>query len=267
MSRGLVVRGQAAGPRGASGNLLAGLGLLTLAVVAGCQGSAGGSGPPADVGGSDRSSRAGAAPTATGAPTAAPVADEIQRILDAARPTEEELGLAVDMSYGRESGLAASTLAYCGGGQPDPADQLRTARSQRWWISDAWPDSARGAYTVGVEVVHYEPGGADATMAAFQAVPEQCPTAQYASGTRATFVAADPPAGLSVEAMALADQWTYPNGIVAHGFIIAIPSGDVVGFLYIRGDETAVHERVGELASTLAADVSAADAQIKALDL
>lgn len=132
-------------------------------------------------------------------------------------------------------------------------------------MNDAWPHPDKGGYTVGIEVVHYEPGGVNATMAAFQAVPDVCPAAEYASGVRATFAPAELPPGLPEGAVALADEWTYPNGVVAAGLIVAIPAGDVVGFLYIRGDETAVHERAGELAVTLAGNVAEADTQINAL--
>ncbi|WP_166351203.1 hypothetical protein [Phytoactinopolyspora limicola] len=198
-------------------------------------------------------------------PQPGPRVDLIQQLLDDARFSETDIGLAIDISYRRESGLETATFAYCDD-TSDVVDGARTARSQQWWKNELWPHVADGGYTVGVEVVHYEPGGALDTMSAFAAVPDTCPAADYASGASAVFAAAEAPAGLPEGAAALDDRWTYPDGSRASGFIVAVPVGDVIGFLYIRGHEPTVQQRVGELARLLATKVAAADEAIASLD-
>jgi hypothetical protein len=224
-----------------------------LVVLVGCTSGGAADHPP----GEPEAEPGTAAPTATGAPS-----DRVQQALDDARPTEEQLGMAVDESYRREAGLRTATFAYCGD-QGDPVDRLRIARTQRWWKDHNWPQPDQGGYTVGVEIVYYEPGGVAQTMDAFRAVPEQCPVAEYATGTKASFAPAEPPDGLPEAALAIKDEWTYPDGATAPGLIVAIPAGDVLGFLYIRGHAPTVHERAGELAQLLADNVARADALIK----
>lgn len=70
--------------------------VAALAAVAACEGDDGGSDRPVDV---------GSGPAATSEPTAVSAVDEVQEILDTARLTDDQLGMAVDESYGRESGL------------------------------------------------------------------------------------------------------------------------------------------------------------------
>lgn len=194
-----------------------------------------------------------------------PTLEDIQQILDDARPAKATQGLLVDESYQRESGLETATMSYCEG-QPNPVDRLRLARSQRWWANAAWPSPDDGGYTVGVEVVLYEPGGVDKTMAAFRAVPSVCTEAKHASQAKATYAPGDPPDGLPAGSAALRDEWTYPNGTTAPGLIVAIPTGDIIGFLYIRGHEPTVQERAGELARALADSLSVADAQLASVE-
>ncbi|AYY12916.1 hypothetical protein EF847_09570 [Actinobacteria bacterium YIM 96077] len=190
--------------------------------------------------------------------------DEIQRILDDARFSGEGLDLMVKESYERESGLRATTLAYCDG-EPDSTDQLRLARSQRWWHNEAWPHPDDGGYLVGVEVVLYEHGGAGAAMASFADVPHTCPSAEYSSGATATFDEADVDrASLPWGAVALRDEWTYPDGMTTSGLIVAVPVKDLVGFLYIRGHEQTVRGRFAELAATLERNLDQAARELEA---
>ncbi|NDL55531.1 hypothetical protein [Phytoactinopolyspora mesophila] len=224
--------------------------------LTGCTGDEPADGQP---GGASSNPDGGVLPTST-----APPIEHVQQVLDDARLTEQQLGMAADESYRRESGLQTPTFAYCGD-HADPVDQLRLARTQRWWKNDAWPWPDEGGYTVGVEIVYYEPGGVEQTMEAFGQVPERCPEAHYASGTTATFAATQLPASFPAGAVALEDEWTYPEGAKAPGLIVAIPAGDVLGFLYIRGHEATVHQRADELARRLAGNVAEADALIKEL--
>ncbi|NEE02184.1 hypothetical protein [Phytoactinopolyspora halotolerans] len=239
-----------------------------LVLLCGCTGGGGSDEPSAETvtrsATSDTSEEAWkpASPEAT---TSTPPTERIQRILDAARFTEAQLGLSVNEHYQRESGLETPTASFCGD-EADPADEQRIARSQRWWMNDEWIDHDAGGYTVGVEVVAYRPGGARDTMAVFEAVPRTCPSVSYQSGAHVTAEPGSTPTGLPGDAVTLRDHWTYPDGNEAPGIMVAIPAGDVIGFLYIRGDREKVDERVGELARTLAANVAEADAAIRALE-
>ncbi|WP_129663085.1 hypothetical protein [Phytoactinopolyspora endophytica] len=188
--------------------------------------------------------------------------EDAQRILDDARFAEAELGLTVDEDYDRESGLHTPTAAYCSG-EGDAVDEHRIARSQRWWANEAWDSGQPGGYTVGVEVVYYEPGGVTGTMAVFGAVPDVCPSVGYDSGSSVTYSPGEAPAGLPAGTVALRDEWVYPSGQDAPGMMVAIPVGDLIGFLYIRGDQPAVDEHGGELARLLAGNLEKADAEIQ----
>ncbi|NED93905.1 hypothetical protein G1H11_01080 [Phytoactinopolyspora alkaliphila] len=193
----------------------------------------------------------------------APASRKVQAILDSVRFGEHEIGLAVSDTYKRESGLDTPTAAYCGD-DADPVDQYRVARSQRWWLNEEWSARDPGGYTVGVEVVLYAPGTAAAAMAVFEAVPATCPAADFASGSSAAFSRGEIPHGLPPGASALRDDWTYADGTRATGRIIAISAGDVVGYLYIRGNDDAVAGRTDELARTLAEKITEADELIRA---
>jgi hypothetical protein len=89
-------------------------------------------------------------------------------------------------------------------------------------------------------------------MGVFEAVPEVCPSAEYVSGTKAEFTAAWDVDGLPEASVVLRDEWTYPNGVTAPGYIVAVREDELIGFLYVRGHRATVDERVAELARMLA---------------
>jgi hypothetical protein len=163
----------------------------------------------------------------------------IRKALTAAQLTSAEVKLVRQKESATEStGLGVRTFIACGYTKAvDPSDFARVDRLQSSWLSKGWAsqDPTKAQVKVASEVVAYRPGGVTAALKSYKAAPKTCPKTKFDKGVTGTVKATKAPAGLPAGSVVLNQNITYKNSVTTTGYIVVIPSNNVLGLLYVDG--------------------------------
>lgn len=216
------------------------IGLAGILLITGC-GETDGTASSADrsPSSSPTASATGEAPTPTPRQTLSE--REIEKVLAGALLTDDEaadLGIVADADYGPKAfGLSTPTSDYCSDDTSQvKSESMRAARAQMWWNNQQWSSGDAGRLSIGTEVLLFKPGGVTTYLDELSALPSDCPRAEFEDTAELwsdTTLPGMPEGAVVVgrETLSTGSDQSTP------GFVIAIPAGDVLGILHLRGDD------------------------------
>lgn len=182
-----------------------------------------------------------------------------QPVVDQALIDGTALGLQPRDTPNTGTGLERSTFGFCEAADAGlTGEDLRVARTQRWWGNPTYRTGAPGGVSVGNEVVYYEPGGAQQYLDALAAVPQDCADGAVIDSDTYEFSAEPVPEGLPEGAASLRLAVQHSEGAATVGYVVAIASGDVLSVLYVYGNDAATADAFVPEALALVQDELAA---------